>query len=175
MVQEYNTYTMYLMKEPHLSDILRYTLGNLEQYIPQMMSFTDSEIDQQPWERRAKALFVSDTETDVNLMAVLRELMGHSAVPGIFGRSLLEKYPNFLQDIYEMDTGMMYFVMGLPAWTPIPKVYRAHLARQRCWRVMDDYQAALDAKAAGKPDPMWGDLDDVSAFILGRNTVSRSK
>jgi len=163
------------MKEPHLSNMLRGTLGFLERNIPQMLSFTDSEIDQQPWERWANASFISDSEMEVDLMAMCRDVLGHAALPGIFGRALMEKYPDLLHDIYEMDTGMMFFIMGLPAWTPIPKVYRPHLARHRCWRAMDDFQRALDANAAGKPDPMWGDLDDVSAFILGRHEVYQSK
>ena len=163
------------MKEPYLSNMLRATVGYMEQNIPQMLSFTDSTIDQQPWEHWANASFISNSKTEIDLMAMLRDLIGHAALPGVFGKSLMEKYPGLLHDIYDMDTGMMFFVMGLPAWTPIPKVYRPHLARQRCWRAMDDFQTALDANVAGHPDPMWGDLDDVSPFILGRNKVYQSK
>jgi hypothetical protein len=39
------------MKEPYLSKLLKPTIHNLEERIPQMIFFTDSEIDQQPWER----------------------------------------------------------------------------------------------------------------------------
>jgi hypothetical protein len=38
------------MKEPYLNQLLKPTIRNLEENIPQMISFTDSEIDQQPWE-----------------------------------------------------------------------------------------------------------------------------
>jgi hypothetical protein len=42
------------MKEPYLSQMLNPRIRNLEENIPQMLSFTHSEIDQQPREQRAK-------------------------------------------------------------------------------------------------------------------------
>ncbi|KAH8598027.1 cytochrome P450 [Bisporella sp. PMI_857] len=170
---ELNHYFGYLMKEPHLSDMLGRTIGHLEQYVPKMISFAESEIDQQPWERWAKASYISNSETEVNLMAMIRDVLGHASIPGVFGKALLDKYPDLLHDIYAMDIGMYYFLMALPAWTPWPGVNKAHRARRGVWRAMDDFQRALDAHVDGKPDFMWGDLDDVSAFILGRHEVFR--
>jgi len=40
----------------------------------------------------------------------------------------------------------------------------------------DSQQEALDAIVDGKPvDPTWGDLDDVSEFIMKRHELFRSK
>ena len=64
-------------------------------------------------------------------MSLFREMMGHASIPAFFGQALTEKYPNLLQDIYSMDRGMMFFLMGLPSWFPWPGVMEAHLARFR--------------------------------------------
>jgi len=173
-MQKFMSYTAYLMQEPYLGKMLGSTVRGFEEIIPQMISFSGSEVDQQPWERWAKASYVSNSETDINLMSLLRDMMGHASVPGIFGRGLMEKYPNILHDIYDMDLGFMYLLIGLPAWTPWPAVNRAHRARYRVWKALDDHQRALDASAEGKLfDSTWGDLDDVSDFILKRNELFR--
>jgi hypothetical protein len=170
------SYTGYLMKEPHLSNMLTGTINGFQENIPQMISFMESEIDQQPWEKWAKTSYVSDSETEINLMSLMRDMMGHASVPGLFGRGLLDKYPDILHDVYDMDAGMMYLMIGLPPWTPLPAVNRAHQARQRVWRALDDHQRALDASVDGKPfDSTWGDLDDVSAFIMKRHAIFKSK
>lgn len=61
------------MKEPHLSKALDVTRRNLENNIAQMLTFVDTEIDLQPWERFGNATYVSDTETGIDLMALMRD------------------------------------------------------------------------------------------------------
>ncbi|KUJ20206.1 cytochrome P450 [Mollisia scopiformis] len=174
--EEFNTYFIFLMKEPHLSNTLKATTKNLERNIPQMLTFVDTEVDLQPWERFGKATYISDSETEVNLMALMRDMLGHASVPAFFGRALLDKYPELLHDVYDFDKGTYFFLAGLPAWTPWPASARAHTARFRLWQALDDHQRALDATAEGKPvDPSWGDLDDVSELIMKRNKLFRGK
>jgi hypothetical protein len=164
------------MREPHLSNLLTPTIRNLEENIPHMISFVDSEIDQQPWERWLEASYISSSEAEINLMILMRDMLGTASVPAVFGRGLMEKYPNILHDVYDMDAGMVYFLMGLPPWTPWLPVPRAHRARQRVWEGMDSLQRALDAIVDGKPvDPTWGDLGDVSEFIMERHALYKGK
>jgi hypothetical protein len=164
------------MREPALGKLTQALVKNLEHNIPEMISFLDGDIDLQPWERRADATFISKTETEINLMSLVRDMMGNASVPALFGRALFEKYPDILYDIYDMDKGMYFFLMGLPSWFPWPGVMKAHLARLRVWQCMDDHQRVMDATALGQPvDSSWGDLDDVSDLILKRNELYRGK
>lgn len=164
------------MKEPHLSSMLDKTLRNLEGLIPQMVSFMDSEIDQHPWEKWANAEYISNNEMEVDLMALVRDILGHASVPSLFGREFLDNNPHVLHDIYEMDRGMMYFIMGLPWFTPWPAVARAYYSRSQIQQSMTKFQEALDATVDGKQvDSSYGDLDDVSEFILKRHELFRSK
>jgi hypothetical protein len=141
-----------------------------------MITFVDSEIDLQPWERWAKASYISNSETEINLMSLMRDMLGHASVPALFGRAILEKYPELLHDIYDLDSGIYFFLMGLPAWTPWPGVMKAHLGRYKTWEAMDDFERALDALADARPvDPSWGELDDVSGFIQERHKLYKGK
>jgi len=124
------------MKEPHLSNVLKGTIRGLERDIPRMISFMASEIDQQPWERFGKASYISDSETEINLMALMRDLLGHASVPGIFGNAIMEKHPELLHDVYDMDQGLYFFLMRLPSFTPWPGVLKAHAARARLWKAV---------------------------------------
>ncbi|CZR58918.1 related to cytochrome P450 7B1 [Phialocephala subalpina] len=147
--EEFNSHFGDMMKEPHLSNLLKATMKNLEQNIPQMLTFVDTEVDLQPWERFGQAAYISDSETEIDLMALLRDLLGHASVPAFFGHALLEKYPDLLHDVYDMDKGMNFSWLACQAGFPL-----------------DGQQRALDAMAQEKPvDPSWGDLDDSLLII----------
>lgn len=164
-----------LMKQPYLNQMLKPTIRNLEDNIPQMISFIDTELDLQPWERWAMTSYISDSEAEVNLMSLMRDMLGHASIPAIFGSAIMEKYPSLLHDVYDLDGGFHFFLMSLPAWTPWPGVMKAHVGRYKAWEALDDLQRALDAQADGNPiDPSWGELDDISDFIMERHAIFKS-
>jgi len=107
-------------------------------------------------------------------MSLMRDMMGYASVPALFGKAYMENYPDILHDVYDMDAGLYYFLIGFPRWTPWPAVTRAHLARARVWESLNAYHRALDASTDGKPVELsWGDLDDVSELIKKRNIISK--
>lgn len=163
------------MKEPYLSEVLASTTRYLQQNIPKMVTFLDTQIDLQQWERGSNHKFISKTEVEIDLFCLVRDMLGHASVPAFFGRGLLDKYPELLHNVFKMDEGMMFFLMGLPAWTPWPGVLKAHIARRNVWTALDDQQRALDRLADGDDvDYSWGDLDDISSFIMSRHRLFKS-
>jgi len=163
------------MREPTLTQILNPTIHGLEENIPSMITFLDSPIDQQPWERTSQAVVLSneDPAIEINLMSLMRDMMGHVSVPALFGRAFMENFPNVLQDLYTMDYGLNWFLMGVPRWLPIPPATRAHLARRRVRQAVAAFHTAYDAVTNGKGDPAWGDMDDVSQALKMRNAIYR--
>jgi hypothetical protein len=142
--------------------------------IPQMVSFVDTEVDLQPWERSAKAVYVSPDEVEVDLLVLIRDMLSHASISAMFGKGLLEKYPNLIEDVFTMDQGITFFLLGLPPLTPWPGVFKAHMARRRLWEALDEQQRQLDKKATGEEtDYSWGDLDDVSMLIQERHRLYR--
>ena len=141
-----------------------------------MMSFVDSDVDQHPWERSANVTYISNSETEIDLLSLVRGILGMASVSAVFGHGLIEKYPDILLHLYRMDAGMPYFMAGFPAWTPWPEIGRAYFARQIVLQSLDAFQEALDALADDKPvDSSWGDLDDVSEFIMKRHAIYKGK
>ncbi len=141
-----------------------------------MVTFINTDIDLQPWERFAKPRFISNSEIEVNLFSLISDLLGSASVTAAFGPALLEKYPNVMHDLSVMDSGMHFFLMGLPTLTPYPGVMSANQARQQVLLALDDFQRALDDTVDGKPvDYSWGDMDDVSSFIAKRHTFFKGK
>jgi len=102
--------------EPHVGNMLKQLVRSLEDNIPHMVSFIDTQVDLQSWERWADASYVSESEVEINLASLMKDMMGHAAVPAVFGHSILDKYPDLLHDVYDMDAGIYYFLLGLPAW-----------------------------------------------------------
>jgi hypothetical protein len=87
----------------------------------------------------------------------------------------LEKYPHLLHNIYDLDSGINFFLMGLPAWMPWLGVMKAHIGRYNAGQALDDFQRALDALANGEAvDSSWGEPDDVSDFIMERHAIYKS-
>ncbi|PBP20502.1 cytochrome P450 [Diplocarpon rosae] len=174
--QELNACTKFLLDEPYMTKILKALVKNLEQNIPQMISFIETPIDLQPWEHYAEARFISSSETEINLTSLVQDMMGHAAVPSIFGNSLIEKNPSILHDVRNMDAGRSYLLRKLPPWVPWPTAARAHLARFKVWQSLDDHQKAIDVTAAEEDvEPSREDLGDVSLFLMKRNENITSK
>ncbi|KAK5001757.1 hypothetical protein LTR39_006870, partial [Cryomyces antarcticus] len=52
----------HLLKEPYLGDMLGVTVRNLEQSIPDLVTFTSSIVDQAPWERGVDVRVLQGTD-----------------------------------------------------------------------------------------------------------------
>jgi hypothetical protein len=166
-----------LMKEPYLSQSMKATVEGLQRNVPKMISFKSNPLYQHPWERISncqRATCDPPAAVDADLLALMRDMMGAVSLPALYGRTFAENYPNILQDVYDMDAGMPFLLMGLPEWAPIPKAQKAYEARARIWAASNELQEALDAITVGQdPGPRWQNLDDVSELIKRRNRVFR--
>ena len=171
-----------LLRGPHFVKMVSTAVGNMEEQIPNLVSFTSSPIDQSPWERVSNTILITpagdpkctELVAETNLCALVRELMGHMAMPSLMGRAFLENYPDAVQDLWQFDRGFGVLAIGLPGWFPIPNLAAAHQARRRLYRAVAAFQHALDDAAMGvDPGPMWGDMDDVSALMKQRGVVWR--
>lgn len=160
------------------SDLLRATVREIQEQAPNLISFSDSIVDQSPWERAAIPIIhtgniTGDASTvEVNLFALIRTFVGSVALPSLVGREFLENFPYILEDIHDLEEGFKYLVLGLPRWLPIPSLTKAHIARRRLLDAIDSLHRALDQAAAdNEPNKPWRDLSDVGAILKGRHTV----
>ncbi|RKF80596.1 hypothetical protein GcM3_044005 [Golovinomyces cichoracearum] len=174
--EELDSFYTYLVKEPYVDTVFTKISQCLQTNIPQMITFLDNKVDLQSWERWASSKYISSSETEISLMPLLYDMMGSTLVTSIFGSAFSEKYPDLMHNIYEMERGIKFLTMGIPAWFPWPNNVKAHMFRNMILLSLDDYQQALDNKIKNKPNGiLWGDLDDVSEFVLARHRFYNEK
>jgi hypothetical protein len=168
-----------LLREPQLTRIVDVTTRRVEVQVPDMISFGESPIDQSLWERVADVDVVKGAETptvEANLFPLIRYFIGYTSSPSLFGQAFVDNYPTFLKDIYDLDGGLQWLLLGLPRWVPIRSLSKAYNARQRLFGCIAELQKALDNDARGLPNPSeWRDVDDVSELIRSRNKVFREE
>ncbi|KAI9891293.1 MAG: hypothetical protein M1814_002806 [Vezdaea aestivalis] len=166
-----------LTKEPGLSQITEATVRKIEENIPNMISYTDSPIDQFLWERVSNADLVQTDQgraMEVDLWPFLRHLSGLTTGPAMTGQAFFDNNQLFMQDMFEFDAGAFWLLLGLPNWFPIPSISKAVRARHRMKLALQALHEALDAAADGKPVPAeWGNLDDVFYTLTQRQKVLR--
>lgn len=165
------------MREPYLGETLGVVVKILEDNIANMITFMEGTIDQQPWEKSSGCEVISSAPptVEIELFSLMRDMMGHASVPSLFGKSFLEVYPDVLNEVYAMDYGFKWLMTGLPRWVPILPLTKAHIARKRARDMVAKFFEAFDKAVDGNPDPIWGDLDDVSQLIKSRNAIYRGK
>lgn len=153
--------------------------GRIQEYIPNLVSFNESVVDQNEWERAANPRLKpkyghTSPSVEVSLFTLLRNFTGHVALPTLVGTEFLEAHPSTLDDLWDLDGGFKYLVLGLPRLLGIPSLTRAHIARRRLLNAIYEFHEALDRTAAGDElEQPWRDLGDVSSAITGRSSIWR--
>ena len=170
-----------LMKPSRSSGFVRQIASMIEERAPNLVSFSESMIDQSAWERPADPRVVGSSldrpaslVVEVGLFSLIENFTGHIAMSALAGTEFLEVYPSALDDMWSFDAGSTYLSLGLPRWLGIPSLTRAHIARRKLLMNVKSFQQALDSVTAGaEPEQPWRELADVSDLLLERNAVWR--
>jgi hypothetical protein len=167
-----------LMREDFVSRAMKETVRRIEESTPDLVSFSQSIVDQNPWERAANAVVVdgdqSSAAVEASLFPLIRNFVGYIATPALMGSAFMEYYPTVCQDLWDFDRAFMLLALGLPRWVPIPRLSKAYAARQRLVNGVAEFHRALAATAEGKdPGFHWRDMGDVSETMRGRAKAFR--
>lgn len=163
--------------------LLSSAVMSIQEHVPNLVSFASSIVDQSFWERsgfptdisEARALNSSPNVVEANLFALVRNFVGYITVSSLMGSELINLYPGVLEDIWNLNSGFKYLLLGVPRWVPIPSLTRAHMARFNLLIGMEAFHQALDRLATGnEPDLPWRDVSDVSELMKGTNHVWQS-
>lgn len=171
--------TSCLLKGRHLTDMLSGAVGNMQEQIPNLVSFSSSVIDQAPWERASRAEVGSATagleqHVEADLCSLIRHFLGHASAPALLGQAFLEQFPDAVSDAFEFDAGFILLALKLPRWLPIRPLTRAHIARSRLLSAFTVWHRALDRISMGMEVGVeWGEMDDVSEVMRRRNEAWR--
>jgi hypothetical protein len=151
--------------------------SRIQECMPNLVSFSESIVDQNEWERAACSLVKpkyghDSPSVEVSLFTLIRNFTGHVVLPTLVGSEFLQAYPSTLDDLWDLDGGFKYMILGLPRLLGIPSLTRAHVARRRLLSAMDSFHRGLDMNAAGdESEQPWRDLSDVGEMMTERSAV----
>lgn len=159
----------------HVDRMLQTIVREVQQKIPCMVSFVDNHIDQEPWERLSSCTLLSPNVVEFSLLPLLNEIVGTIFINSIYGKALLENYPDLLRDTLTYSNGRTWLLSELPRWTPIPRITTTHIARKKVKDAMMDYLTSYDGYLTGETiATKWANMDDVSTFLRERMLIFQS-
>lgn len=142
---------------------------SIQTHAPNLVSFSEGMVDQNPWERNGKAQLVHHGAVDVDLFALIRTFVGHAVFSPLLGSEFLDAYPGISDDLHDLDNSLRYLLLGLPRWFPLQSLAQANMARHRLDNAIDSFHNALDKTALGsEPNSPWHDMSDVSEGMQAR-------
>ena len=158
------------------SELTERSIKAIEKLIPDLISFSESLVDQSRWERMANtSLYPDSPSVEVNFFTLIRNFIGQVLVPPVFGTEFLDVYPAALDDLWDLDSGWKYLLLGLPRFLPIPALAETHIARRNLLQGLESYHEALDKVAAGEePNQPWIELSDIGQMMKDRSAIWRA-
>ena len=155
----------------------------LQTHLPDLVSFNDSPVDQNLWERVARPQVTEQpcgmkmrAAVKVDFVELIRTFAGQVLVNTLLGREVLEESPAALSDLSELSSGWKWLATGLPTFLPVPPLTRVAIARRRLLNMLQDLCHNLDLQADEKQlEAPWRDLSDVSALVWTKNAMWRKE
>ena len=163
------------MQEPALSDIVQSLTQAMETVLTNLIPTFTTICQPRPWESNSNPEISSTDSPDgglrsveVDLYPLIRDAMGHCAIPALMGKQFLKDYPTVLDDLWVFDESFLPLISGLPAWLPIPSIQRSISARNRLILVLlswlGDYKTSLSGNVASSKD--FSDVSEVVRMLV---------
>ena len=152
---------------------------------PNLVSFSESMVDENLWERLANPTVVSrrsdpeDNEVflsvEVDMFALIRNFVGMMTMRALMGKDWADSQSNFVDLLWSFDNGFRSMVMGVPRWVPIPGLSKAYIARRRLCQILASFHRAMDSHATSETSTSFlNDFDEVSQLIKDRCSIWRA-
>lgn len=149
-------------------------IRGIQGHTPELVSFSTSIVDQNIWERTASPI-IHTSAVEINLFTLIKNFVGHVSLPSLVGTDFLEAYPTTLDDLWDLDGGFKWLILGVNRLLGIPSLTRAHIARRRLLHALHTFHAALDRVHAGhEPDEPFRQLSDVGRLLETSRWLWRS-
>lgn len=150
--------------------ITQNTLHALKQHAPNLLSFAERPIDQNPWEQNANPVLHNSSLVEISLFELISRFVGHVSLPVVVGTEFLEVYPSTVDDFWDFDGGFKWLRWGFSRLWGIPSLTRAHIARRRLLTALESFHEAVDTFSNGdEPKEPWRDISDRSNLMKERH------
>jgi hypothetical protein len=159
------------LKPSYVDHTISILARSIEAQVPVLVSLDKTLVEQSEWIGLANVIAVpGDKQSfEVDFFHLLRTAVASVVSPAILGKAFMKNNPGIIQDLWNFDAGMAFFMIKTPRWIPISTNRKAHASRDRLRAASFEFMNALSQSLDGKdPGPRWRDLSDVSEVIWER-------
>ena len=165
-----------LTKESYLETAMSIITKGIEPQVPYLVSVDKVIVEQSPWMGEANVIATPGNKEsfEVDFFSLIRTWVASIASTALMGTAFMKNNPRIVQDLWEFDEGIIFFMMGLPRWMPISASRKAYASRDRLRAAHLEFMTALlHVLDRSDPGPRWKDLSDVSDIWWERCKVWR--
>ena len=154
------------------SQITKITLHAIKEHVPNLLSFAERPIDQNPWEQNANPVLHDSDIVEISLFELISRFVAHVSLPALVGTEFLEIHPTTVEDLWDLDGGFEWLRWGFSRLWGIPSLTRAHIARRRLLAALQSFHEAADAVSNGdEAKEPWREIGDLTDLMKERRTV----
>ncbi|OJD39022.1 cytochrome p450 [Diplodia corticola] len=141
--------------ESNMESLSAKAVGLLKEIVPDLITFNESYVDQQAWERASLTTVVEAPESerdlsDSNLDMLLQEFSGHIINSSFAGIAFMDDYPTFNETLQSFDSKAYILGTGHPRWVPVPGLPAGYIARRALLANMSNLQKSYDRELGGE-------------------------
>ena len=173
------------MQENECSKLISNLLDIIQEDGANLVSFSESMVDENPWERLSNPKVISKEgiskekedrlTVEVDIFALIRNFVGLVTLRSLMGTDWADSQSAFMSDLSSFDDGWPSMLMGLPRWLPIPGLSKAYIARRSLCKSLTAFHQAMDNDAAGITSvSLSDDFSGVSELVKERCVVWRA-
>ena len=152
--------------------------GNVLQNVASFVTFSAHIEQMKRWELSAGIrVVVPDSPNkpgvvEASFQSLTRDFGACIAIPLLYGKDFLERYPQLLDDFWKFDNDIFPLMMiGIPAWAPFKIVKEGIAARSRLANEMEALYRRIDQYQRREPVDFNADMSDISNAALERNKI----
>lgn len=116
-------------------ELIKTSLKNISESLPDLVTFNSSIVDQMQWERVSNMELTDGTsEVECDIFTLINEFCCNAILPPIAGVQFTESYQLLATDLASLNEHFWALALGLPRFSPIQGLPASALARKRLIR-----------------------------------------
>ncbi|CAG8984051.1 hypothetical protein HYALB_00002992 [Hymenoscyphus albidus] len=150
--------------------------AGISQKATSFVTFSQDSKHMKRWELSADIQIITPDSpgkpgiVEANFQSLVRDFGACIAIPLLYGKDFMNRYPQLLDDFWKFDNDMFPLLMiGIPPWAPMKKMREGRIARERLTCEIEALYRRIDQYQKGQPVDFDADISDVGSAALERS------
>ncbi|KAF1979518.1 putative cytochrome P450 [Bimuria novae-zelandiae CBS 107.79] len=150
--------------------------ADIPQQVQSFVSFSSDPEHMKLWERSANLKVTTTADgvqkVEADFQSLVRDFGACIAIPQLYGRDFLERYPQVLSDLWKFDNDLFPLMMiGIPRWAPLKIVKDGVAAQSRIHAGLEGLYRRVGQYQKGQPIDFDADMSDISDVVVSRHNT----